>query len=396
MLKDIHDSWTGVAVCDMTVMAMTLCMVLSGSLGTPLSSSKGQHGLSQPTGWSQGAGWMFYLTFSQTTTPGCWARQDKRGSAPPAFWFWPPVPGPNHLLLIVGCGCKSLVHWLEHCSKPPPTVCLSACHKQPLGSGSCSQCLRARSQKSVLADFWHPLAIISYSPVHSQTIRLFSLLQWCLLVLDVAEDTSRTRRQTRGTLSTHSHTGWGVPVHCFPTSEASLIHPAQETMTNSLQQQFHVCTKHRHRAGQFRQHLPAVSNVTIFPHLSTFKKRCQTFRQPAACAQTAVCPCWHTCTQTHCSLLGFYCPSYHYHSHALQGLVGLLTHMLICCSDQGFERNVCQSLFMALEAVQTTCICYLFTNSSCHYAVIRHWQQNKTLRVFIERLSQTNSKTISN
>lgn len=162
---------TGVAVCDMAVMAMTLCMVLSGSLGTPLSSSKGQHGLSQPTGWSQGADWMFYLTFPQTATPDCWARQDKHGSASSAFWFWPPVPGSNHLLLIVGCGCKSLVDWLEHCSKPPPTVCPFACHEQPLGSGSCSQCLRARPQKSFLADFWHLLAIISYSPVHSQTVR---------------------------------------------------------------------------------------------------------------------------------------------------------------------------------------------------------------------------------
>lgn len=155
----------------MAVMAMSSCTVLSGSLGTPLSSSKGQQGLSQPTGWNQGAGWMFYLTTPRTTTPGCWARQDKRGSTSPAFWFWPPVPGSNHMLLRVACGCRSLLQWLEHCSKPPPTVCLVACHEQPLGSGSCSQSSRARSQKSFLADFWHPLEIISYSPVHSQTVR---------------------------------------------------------------------------------------------------------------------------------------------------------------------------------------------------------------------------------
>lgn len=90
----------------------------------------------------------------------------------------------------------------------------------------------------------------------------------------------RTHRP--GTPSTPSHTGWGVPVHCFPPSEVCLIHPAQETMTNTLQQPPHICTKHRHKC---RQHLPAGSNVTIFPHLSTLKKKkVPNFRQPAAWA----------------------------------------------------------------------------------------------------------------
>lgn len=93
--------------------------------------------------------------------------------------------------------------------------------------------------------------------------------------------------------------------------------------------------------------------------------------------QTAVCPCWHTCMQTHCSLLGFYCP-HHYQSCALQKLVVCLHTCLFAAQRQGFKRNVCQNLFMALEAVWTTHICYLFTNSSCHHALIRHWQQNKT------------------
>lgn len=221
----------------MAVMATSLCMVMSGSLGTPLS---------QPTGCNQGISSMFYLTLPQTTTPGCWARQDKGGwTSQPAFWFWPPVPGSNHLLLIDWLWLQ-IFDWLEHCSKPPPRVCLFARHEQPLGSGSCSQCSRACSQKSFLADSWHPLAIISYSPVHSQTIR-------CVFPSPVTP--ARSGCSCRHMQDTHTdqghwaHTGWAVPVHCSPTSEVCLIHPAQETMTNNLQQPPHVCTKHRHRAG---------------------------------------------------------------------------------------------------------------------------------------------------
>lgn len=112
-------------------------------------------------------------------------------------------------------------------------------------------------------------------------------------------------------------------------------------------------------------------------------------KTPAVCAQADVCPCWHSCMETHCFLLGFYC-HYQYQEpwlshalHSLQKSVGLLTHMLMCCSESGLKsKRVPEyeiNLFMALEAVWTTQICYLFTNSNCHYTQIRRWQQNKTL-----------------
>lgn len=243
----------------MAVMATSLCMVMSGSLGTPLS---------QPTGCNQGISWMFYLTLPQTTTPGCWARQDKGGwTSQSAFWFWPPVPGSNHLLLIDWLWLQ-IFDWLEHRSKPPPTVCLFARHKQPLGSGSCSQCSRACSQKSFLADSWYPLAIISYSPCALSDYKMCFPLpsDTCSFWMQLQTHAGHTHRP--GTLSTHR-------LGC-----ACALLPHQWGLSDSPcpgnnDQQPPATTPRLHKAqtqgwaGQCRQHLPAVSNVTIFPHLST-------------------------------------------------------------------------------------------------------------------------------
>lgn len=278
--------------------------------------------------------------------------------------------------------------WFTDCSiaPNPHPESLFPCQEQPLGSGSCSQGSRACSRKSFLADFWHPLAIISHSPVHSQTVRcvfpsaVISARSGCSWGHRTHPDPLSSRSQAGVCLCPISppvRSGW-FTLHRkqWPTASSSPPMSAQSTDTG-LASSDSTC----------QQDL-----MSLFSHTSPLKKK---KKQPDLdTSNTCTDSCMSTLPHLHTDPLGFYCPSYLYQSNA--GIGEMLSHTLICCSDQGFKRNVCQSLFMALEAVKTTCICYLFTNSSCHYALIRHWQQNKTVRVFIWRLSQTNSKTISN
>lgn len=111
----------------------------------------GSMGCHCPQGETEKQAGCFLETSPNYHGKACKARRDKHGAA--VLWFWPPVLVSNHLLLIVGCSCKSLVDWLEYCSKPLPMACLSTHREQPLGTGSCSLCWRACSLKSFLAYF---------------------------------------------------------------------------------------------------------------------------------------------------------------------------------------------------------------------------------------------------
>lgn len=317
--RHLRDCWKISMTHRKEQQCVTAVMAGSGSLGTFLCPSKGRIGYHSPQGEAKEQAGCFIWH-----PPDYWARQDKCVSTPAAFWFWPPVPGSTHLLLIGGCGCKSLVHWLEPCSKPPPTAC--TCQEQPLGSGSCSQCLRACSQKSFLPDSCHPLAIISHSSAHSQTLwDVCSPLQWYLLVLGV---TSRTDTDTQPSLQ---------PGVC---SVPTLTHPAQESMTEPPEP-FHICTKHRHSPGHSWQHCQQYL-MSLCPHTSPLEKN-SAKTWDTHHAQNHVCLCWQSCTDPLLSV-GFYCP-YPYQSHALQEVVTLLIQMFICCSDQGFKIKVCQSIY---------------------------------------------------
>ena len=121
-------------------------------VGKPSALLRGQRGLSLPAERNWGAGWMLHLRLPQTTTQGLLSKT-RYVVQYQQHWFSPPVLSSNHLSLIVGCRCKSLVDWLEYCSKPLPMVCLFTRLEQPLGVGRCSWCLRPHSPKSFLAHF---------------------------------------------------------------------------------------------------------------------------------------------------------------------------------------------------------------------------------------------------
>lgn len=93
---------------------MSLCRVLSGSLGTPLSSSKGCH---SPQGEiKEQAGCFIWHSRLLSKTRQTWLSTTSLLGLTSSSRIKPAVTNPWLWLQIF--------LWPEHCSKPPPTVCL--------------------------------------------------------------------------------------------------------------------------------------------------------------------------------------------------------------------------------------------------------------------------------
>lgn len=245
--RHLRDCWKISMTHRKEQQCVTAVMAGSGSLGTFLCPSKGRIGYHSPQGEAKEQAGCFIWH-----PPDYWARQDKCVSTPAAFWFWPPVPGSTHLLLIVGCGCKSLTWALLQ--TPTHSLYLS-------GAASWQWKLL-----SVLEGMFSEILPAWFLPSSGHHFSFFCTLSdslRCVLPSAVISAGSGCHIQNR-----HRHpaqlTAWGV--QC----------PHSDSPCTGINDWASRTIPHLHKAQTqpwpLLTALPAVSNVTMSPHLSTWKK----------------------------------------------------------------------------------------------------------------------------